>query len=222
MRLQPEASLVGDINEELINFYLQVKTHPREVAQAVHAIPRSKEEYYRIRSISTEDLNTMDRAVRFFFLNRHCFNGVYRTNKSGIFNVPYGSKLTDIPSEGEILDFSEKIKNTEFISGDFESVVSRAKRNDFIYLDPPYAGTGTRDRGEYGPVSFKEPDIIRLLSSLTAASNRGAKILLSYACVPVIKEKFGDWNIHEISVDRSISGFARGRKKVQEVVITNY
>ncbi|WP_081311692.1 DNA adenine methylase [Pseudomonas putida] len=222
LRLAPEYSVMGDINSELINFYKQVKKFPRQISSAVHAMPRTKEEYYVQRGRDCGSLSDFERAVRFFFLNRHCFNGVYRTNKKGAFNVPYGSKLPEVPSEQEILFFSEKIKNTEFINSDFEVTLLSARKDDFIYLDPPYAGTETKDRGEYGPDSFKSVDISRLGETLRSVSENGAKILLSYASIDSIKEEFSDWNISEVLVERSISGFARGRKKVPEVIITNY
>lgn len=222
LKLAPKDSLMGDINGELINFYCQVKIAPKELSDRVHSIPRNQEEYYRIRNLETENLDSFEKAVRFFFLNRHCFNGVYRTNKQGKFNVPFGSKLTEVPSLEEITSFSKKISRTQFMASDFETIVRKAKRDDFIYLDPPYAGTETRDRGEYGPVSFKEDDIKRLALALRKASEKGAKILLSYADIKVIREEFSDWNIKEISVERSVSGFASGRKRVPEVIITNY
>lgn len=222
LRLTPQRSVMADINSELINFYAQVKKHPIEISNGIHAIPRNEENYYRLRETNIDKLSDLDKAVRFFFLNRHCFNGVYRTNKQGKFNVPFGSKLTEIPSQEEILDFSKKIKKTKFVNSDFEKIVLKTKAGDFLYLDPPYAGTESRDRGEYGPSSFKEDDVKRLSISLGAASERGVKVLLSYASIPLIKDHFPKWNISEISVERSVSGFAKGRKKVPEVIITNY
>lgn len=222
LKLSPERSVMADINGELINFYKQVKKHPLKVSKGIHSIPREKDEYYRIREIDTSDLSDLEKAIRFFFLNRHCFNGVYRTNKAGKFNVPFGSKLTEVPSQEEIVDFSRKITNTEFAIADFEKIICKTQAGDFIYLDPPYAGTESRDRGEYGPSSFKEGDIARLSLSLESASDRGVKILLSYASIPIIKSSFSSWNLSEISVERSVSGFAKGRKKVPEVIITNY
>lgn len=222
LRLCPKKAVMGDINEDLINFYKNVKKHPLDISSGIHSIPRTKEEYYRIRALNTSNLSDLEKAIRFFFLNRHCFNGVYRTNKSGLFNVPFGSKLTEVPSHDEILEFSKKIKNTVFHSGDFQATIKNSKAGDFIYLDPPYAGTESRDRGEYGPNSFKEFDIARLKSTLQEASDKNVKILLSYASITAIKQEFAEWNVREISVERSISGFARGRKKVPEVIITNY
>ncbi|MBC8879490.1 Dam family site-specific DNA-(adenine-N6)-methyltransferase [Pseudomonas cerasi] len=222
LRISPEKASMGDINEELINFYRQVKIRPVEISEAIHSIPRTEEEYYKLRAIDISSFSELEKAIRFFFLNRHCFNGVYRTNKSGAFNVPFGSKLTEIPSRSEIIEFSKKIARTEFICGDFEKTISSATKGDFIYLDPPYAGTESRDRGEYGLNSFKELDIARLSRTLKSASEKGAKVLLSYASIEHIKTEFSGWNIREISVERSVSGFARGRRKVPEVIITNY
>lgn len=222
LQLNPASAVMGDINEELINFYNQVKIYPLEVARGMSGIPSTKDAYYEVRSLDASKLSDMDRAVRFFFLNRHCFNGVYRTNKKGQFNVPYGSKLTEIPGLEEIVEFSSKIKRTTFLNSDFESTVEHATSGDFLYLDPPYAGTASRDRGEYGMDSFKEIDIDRLSCCLNKASERGVHVLLSYACIPVIKEKFLGWHIQEITVGRSVSGFAKGRKNVQEVLIKNY
>lgn len=222
LRLKPASALVGDINSELINFYEQVKAFPEEIASRVHEMPRTKEEYYRVRSLSSIELSNFERSVRFFFLNRHCFNGVYRTNKLGNFNVPFGSKLSEVPSEAEIVEFAGFVKDTVFINSDFQQTISESGRGDFIYLDPPYAGTESKDRGEYGVGSFKAFDITRLGDVLRAAAHRGSKVLLSYANTEAIREEFADWNIHEISVERSVSGFASGRKKVKEVLITNY
>ncbi|MEO4048069.1 Dam family site-specific DNA-(adenine-N6)-methyltransferase [Pseudomonas sp. CAU 1711] len=222
LKLSPQRAVMADINAELINFYKQVKKRPLKVSRGIHSIPREKEEYYRMRELDAGALDDLEKAIRFFFLNRHCFNGVYRTNKAGKFNVPFGSKLTEVPSQEEIMDFSRKIKHTEFVNSDFEKIIGKAVAGDFIYLDPPYAGTESRDRGEYGPCSFKEDDIKRLSLSLEAASERGAKILLSYASIPIIKSSFSGWNVSEISVERSVSGFAKGRKRVPEVIITNY
>lgn len=222
LKVLPGSSVVGDINEELINFYNQIKFYPAEISAEVSKLDRTKEEYYRQRAMDCNLLTPFFRAVRFFYLNRHCFNGVYRTNSKGQFNVPFGSKLSEVPALDELVSFSEKIQLTEFLNCDFEKTVSRAQAGDFIYLDPPYAGTESKDRGEYGPNSFKSFDITRLGGVLRAASARDVNVLLSYACIDAIKEEFLGWKVSEILVERSVSGFARGRKKVPEVIITNY
>lgn len=222
VKVSPESSIMGDINQDLINFYVQLKSNHADIAARVFSLARTKEEYYRVRALDPSLMTPLDRAVRFFYLNRHCFNGVYRANSKGQFNVPFGSKLAEIPTAEELARFSESIKDTEFVSCDFEATAAMAGDGDLIYLDPPYAGTNAKDRGEYGPNSFKSVDINRLGVCLRNASERGAKILLSYASIEAIKEEFNDWKINEILVERSVSGFASGRKKVPEVIITNY
>lgn len=222
VKMRPARSIMADINPELINFYEQIRAYPTVIAEKVFALSRDKDEYYRQRSLDFRQMTCIDRAVRFFYLNRHCFNGVYRTNLKGDFNVPYGSKLTEIPTSDELHAFSESIQTAKFLNCDFETTVAEAEAGDLVYLDPPYAGTASKDRGEYGPNSFKAVDIARLGDSLRSASDNGAKILLSYASIDLIKEEFSEWNISEILVERSVSGFARGRKKVPEVIITNY
>lgn len=222
VKVNPKSSIMGDINQDLINFYLQLKDNHSEIAAKVFSLARTKEEYYRVRALDQEKMTSLDRAVRFFYLNRHCFNGVYRANLKGQFNVPFGSKLAEIPTAEELAGFAKSIQATEFLNCDFEATVAKAGEGDLVYLDPPYAGTEAKDRGEYGPNSFKSFDIDRLGVCLRSASERGAKVLLSYASIDAIKEEFDGWNINEIFVGRSVSGFARGRKKVPEVIITNY
>ncbi|MCK3851908.1 MULTISPECIES: DNA adenine methylase [Pseudomonas] len=222
LELPPSQAVLSDINDELINFYKVVKVSPSYISNEMAKLESTEENYYRLRSLNPSSLTKKERAVRFFFLNRHCFNGVYRTNKLGHFNVPYGSKLTSVPSANEIMDFSRFVRKVKFETSDFEAIIDRARLNDFIYLDPPYAGRNVKDRGEYGQVKFAESDIERLHAALVQASARGAKILLSYADIPLIRQVFSSWYIETVSVGRSVSGFSKGRMKVDEVLIKNF
>jgi DNA adenine methylase len=222
LELPPSKAILSDINEELINFYNVVKVSPTYISNELEKLESSPENYYKVRALNPEGLTRKERAVRFFYLNRHCFNGVYRTNQKGLFNVPYGSKLSSVPSASEVMDFSRFIRNAVFETSDFERIISRAENNDFIYLDPPYAGRNVKDRGEYGQIKFAEVDIQRLHDSLVKASGRGAKILLSYADIPLIRDVFSEWNIETVSVGRSVSGFSKGRMIVNEVLIKNF
>lgn len=217
-----QKAYLTDINSELINFYKVVQSDPGYISDGMEMLESSKEQYYKVRSLDPGSLTDSDRAVRFFYLNRHCFNGVYRTNLKGQFNVPYGSKLTSIPCRAELLAFSKILSNVTFEACDFEKSVSRSGEGDFVYLDPPYAGREVKDRGEYGLNKFQESDIYRMHEVLEKASARGAKILLSYADITQVRDIFSGWHINTISVGRSVSGFAKGRSIVSEVLVKNY
>jgi DNA adenine methylase len=222
LALRPEKALLSDINHELIDFYKTLTLRPYKISELVHGMPTSEDFYYRLRSINPETLSKDQKATRFFYLNRYCFNGVFRTNRSGQFNVPRGTHTGGIPKIEEIIKFRNLIKFAEFEVSDFESKLASAQKNDFVYLDPPYMTATTKDRGEYGVHSFKHEDLNRLINSCHEASSRGAKLLLSYSECDELISAFGDWHITYIDVHRSISGFNKGRGTVKEVLISNF
>lgn len=220
--LKPKSALVGDINEELIHFYRAMQSKASVVARLVHSKPTDEKTYYHLRSLDPLSLSDEERAARFLYLNRFCFNGVYRTNRNGKFNVPRGKHMGNIPPIEELSAFGELLQSTALQNKDFSELLKSAKKNDFIYLDPPYAGRGVRDRGEYGVGAFKEFDINRLHEATETASRRGAKIMISYADIPIFKEKFSTWHTTTIEVNRNVSGFAKGRTRVSELILRNY
>jgi DNA adenine methylase len=186
------------------------------------AMSREPEFYYELRATDPSWLKPLDRAARFIYLNRFCFNGVYRTNKAGKFNVPRGSGKLSVPTYETVREFAKKLKQADLCCADFETLVRRATRGDFLYLDPPYALGEKRDRGEYGAGAFRESDELRLVHSLKAASARGAKVLLSYSPSPSIRSELVGWNFHELSVARSVAGFAGQRRNADEILVSNY
>ena len=219
---KPAKALLSDNNKELIHFYRRLQIRPAHIGRLVHAMPTLEKFYYDLRSIPPESLSSDDRAARFFYLNRYCFNGVYRTNNSGHFNVPRGTQVASIPPINEIEAFGRLIRAADFLTSDFEDVVALAEPGDFLYLDPPYAGRNVRDRGEYGANAFKQVDLQRFSLACDAASSKGVKVLISYADIPALDTAFKDWKVQRLSVGRSVSGFSRGRTIVQEVLLSNY
>ena len=219
--LKPHSAILSDNNPELIHFYKTLRHRPSHIGKLATSMPITESFYYELRSLDPLQLSSNDRAARFLYLNRYCFNGVYRTNKQGHFNVPRGKHMGALPSIEEITNFGRFIRSADFQAADFEDLLNVAGVGDFIYLDPPYAGAA-RDRGEYGANAFKQIDIVRLAESCRRASLRGAKVLLSYADIPIIRELLEGWNIRELDVLRSVSGFAKGRGMVQEILISNY
>lgn len=220
--LKPASALVGDINEELVNFYRMIAWRPKAVASATHLLANDEATYYELRRSDPRTMGAQERAVRFLYLNRFCFNGVYRTNHQGAFNVARGKHMGSIPPVQELVDFGRLMRRATVRRCDFEELVDAAQHQDFIYLDPPYAGRGVRDRGEYGIGAFKETDLDRLSEALHRASERGVKILLSYADLPDIRRRFRSWNATTVDVTRNVAGFASARVSVSELILRNY
>ncbi len=220
--IHPEAALLGDFNGELVQTYSAVRDHPRLVARVVHSIPQSKSQYYKTRSISPNTLDPIERAARFIYLNRLCFNGVYRTNRKGNFNVPKGRATGDIPPERHFYRCAVALKSAELVSGDFEKCITRVGKGDFVYLDPPYISSSRSQYGEYGYGSFGEQDITRLLAGLKAIDARNAHFLLSYTYNKKLNERLAHWRRRRVYVRRHIAGFTGDRGRVAEVLVSNY
>jgi len=221
LSLAPAKAALGDINGELIGAYEAIRERPEYVWRLAKSIPRSKSAYYEIRSKNPKKLGKFSRAARFAYLNRLCFNGLYRTNQAGGFNVPRGTRTGRFPTLSEYRRFSEALKNASLIHGDFEKTLKHVESGDFVYLDPPYASITVKDRNEYGVGSFKPADIPRLLKSLRRIHRKGARFLLSYSIAPDFLAQLPKTGIRRIRIKRSIASEARFRKVVSEVLLTN-
>lgn len=219
--LQPKRSVLSDFNCKLISFYRQMTEKPREIYLRASQLPRNKETYLRIRDEFNESSEDFISAVRFFFLNRHCFNGVYRENKRGFFNVPMGAKVGEFPSSSNFLAVSKLLATAKLICSDFETAIENAERNDFIYLDPPYSGS-RRNYGEYGYGAFSKADEDRLCEALLRLSNRKVKIMLSYCNSESIEKVSKNFRIVRTNVHRSVAGVSSCRKSTQEIIAINY
>lgn len=222
LRLQPSKAILSDINTELIHTYEEVRTDPDAVWKRASSWSTEESFYYELRAVDVNMLSSTDRAARFVYLNRFCFNGVYRTNRKGQFNVARGRGYLGIPCRRQFRLFAERLSSVDLRCTDFQRTVSRAGAGDFVYLDPPYAGTGNRDRGEYGPGTFKEVDLDRLAEGLKSASSRGSNVLISYADQPSILRRFRGWHVRRLQVTRNVCGFADARRTANEVLISNY
>jgi DNA adenine methylase len=219
--LQPDHAVLGDINAELMQTYRQLRRHPRRLHEAVSAIPRSPDHYYRIRSQDALQLDAFERATRFIYLNRNCFNAVYRVNRKGQFNVPWGTKTGDLPSAEEFKKSARLLRNAELVTADFETVVSEAKRGDFIYLDPPYSTSVEEEPGLFGAGAFGRSDMGRLIAATKRAAKRGAIFLLSFEYDEQLIRELPDAQMKRISAHRHVSGFSGSRGRVDELLFTN-
>jgi DNA adenine methylase len=173
--------------------------------------------------MSPDILSPIEKAARFFYLNRFCFNGVYRTNMNGDFNVPRGVRTGRFPTEKHFYRCSIALRKAKILNSDFESTLSMVKARDFVYLDPPYATNDRRYRGEYGNNCFQYKDVERLLKSIDSISKIGAFFLLSYSYSEDLVNSISKiWNFRIIDVRRHVSGFAKDREVVKELIVSNF
>jgi DNA adenine methylase len=219
--LAPQAAILGDLNSELIDAYRQIASRPRSVWNTASLLPNSEEVYYIIRATLPSTLTKEENAVRFLYLNRYCFNGLYRTNRTGAFNVPFGHSTGAFP---EWLAFSRSaklLKQADLIQGDFQETLSRARNGDFVYLDPPFADSRRNGRNEYGEGSFNANDIERLHLALHKLHAKGVRFLLSYSASPDFLEILRPRKIRRIKVPRMIAADPRFRRQQFEVLLNN-
>jgi DNA adenine methylase len=219
----PSAAVLSDINQELVSTFVAVRDHPRAVYNRLLKIPKGKRSYKKLRGTNLEVLNACDRAARFIFLNRYCFNGIYRTNSKGIFNVPYAASRTGrIPDWEHFSAAAERLQSAAIICADFVSVLhAHVRDGDFVYLDPPYAVENRRIFRQYDPKTFGIEDLSRLSKTLELIDQRGAKFVLSYAASPEAKQYFSDWKRTKVFTQRNVSGFAKHRRMAAELIVTN-
>lgn len=223
-KLAPEKAIIADSNKELINFYNIFSNNQIEVYELFERIPRTSEAYYDARAQFRIEEDSKKRAALFLYLNRNCFNGIYRTNLDGHFNVPYSnSRVAGYPSQEAFLLAAKFLRNAKIVCGDFESVCRRnIKQNDFIYMDPPYYVPNKRVFKEYSGKPFSEEDFYRLSSLLDFIDEQNAKFMLSYPDCTLSREISKKWNASRISVRRIIGGTQKSRKGKYELIIKNY
>jgi DNA adenine methylase len=221
--LNPKTALLNDRNPHVISTYRAVRDEAKEVHEIVTSLPRTSDFYYRIRPIALSTKDPLLRAAFFIYLNRNCFNGLFRTNKFGQFNVPFsGSRTGTLPTSDSFQEIAARLKRARLFSRDFqEFVLQNVTAGDFVYLDPPYALDNERIFTQYGLTTFGTTDLKRLDEVLHHINNAGATFVLSYADSHLARKIFARWSIDDISVERQIASFAANRRKVSELIITN-
>jgi DNA adenine methylase len=219
---RPSEAVISDLNVELIDTYRELRAHPRLLSRALGEWETDTDTYYAVRALAPDDLSPLNRAARFIYLNRLCFNGLYRTNRAGQFNVPYGQRTGMLPSEGQLYRCSVALRSASLRCGDFAEALSDVRAGDFIYLDPPYARTPHNAYGVYGYGSFSEHDMRRMLETLRMIDDRGATFLFSYADIPAAVEGTPErWRLTRLSAPGRIAASISARTPRAEILITN-
>lgn len=220
--LTPDCAILNDINTELIDTYIAIRDDWRKVVEILnyHAKNNSSDYYYTIRSSVPESL--VERAARFIYLNRTCFNGIYRVNRKGEFNVPYGGNRKNIIFKGDDFEgVSKLLKKAKLKSCDFEEVINDASSGDLIFVDPPYTVKyGSNSFIKYNEKLFSWDDQVRLSNCLKKASERGAFIISTNAHHKSIIELYeNEFEIHFVCRKSLISANKKFRGDYEELLI---
>jgi DNA adenine methylase len=217
---RPSKAILSDTNAELIETYQTIKTHPVEVGEAlrVHARQHSSEYYYCVRAMRCR--TAANKAARFIYLNRTCWNGLYRVNLKGEFNVPKGTKTDVLLESDDFIALANLLNNAEILCSDFESQIDRAKCGDVIFADPPYTVRHNHNGFvKYNEVLFTWADQVRLKDSLRRAKERGAVIVVTNADHQSIKDLYESFEIAEVARYSAIAGSAARRGTYSELII---
>lgn len=209
--------LLGDVVPDLVCAYRAVKEKKNDLLGALKALQdfgTTKEAYYAVRDTLAD--NDTDRAARFIYLNKLCFNGLYRENSKGVFNVPYGGQEKEIYSVEVIEAASLALTEAEIFETDFETLINEAKEGDLVYADPPYDGVYS----DYSEKRFGPEDQRRLASALYAAKKRGATIIAHNSESVRVKKLYQTWTeMMSIGEARMINSDGKGRGKIDCVLI---
>ncbi len=223
----PKKAIINDLNEELINTYLVIKNNVDDLIESLKKHKNEKAYFYEIRALNPEKLSPVERASRFIYLNKTCFNGLYRENSKGQFNVPFGKyknpKILDEENLRAVSDYLNSI-DVKIYNRDYKDICNLAKKGDFIYLDPPYYPISkTSSFTKYNKYDFTEKDQIQLSKVFKELDKKGCYVMLSNSNTDFIKNLYKNFNIKEIEASRAINCKGDRRKKAKvEVLIKNY
>lgn len=232
--LAPERALIADLNIRLFGFYSHIKNSPDEVFNGIFEISKSfnesplekkKDFYLELRSkYNSSEVFSVESAILLYSLNKLCFNGLYRENSKGFFNVPFGQKKSFPALERQDFESaSTLLQNATVSNSDFEGTLSHAVAGDFVYLDPPYIPIdATSSFTSYHADGFGLSDQARLAQQMIRLKESNIKAMCSNSDTPLSREVYGNLNIKTIQAPRMVSARASGRGSVSELVITNF
>ena len=220
--LHPEKAVVSDSNPELINLYRQVASNAKDVISYLRTYRNSEKEFYAVRAQTWELLEPAHAAARTLFLNKTCFNGLYRVNRQGAFNVPYGRyKNPTICDEEAILAASELLREADIRCGDYLDVLQdTAKGGDLVFLDPPYVPVSKNaDFKRYTKTQFGEEDHRRLAREVSRLRSIGCTVLLTNSNTELVNELYGSYECHVFATKRHISCHGNSRQGEDLLVV---
>lgn len=232
--LQPRNATINDFNEQLIITYRAIMNNVDELIDhlRVHVQNNNQEYYYTIRELDRDtqffsNFSNVEKAARLIYLNKTCYNGLYRVNSQGLFNVPYGNYSNPSIFEESILRaisryFNDEHNNINIFSGDYYNSLQNADQHSFVYFDPPYHSPNNTNFTGYQAGGFNEEEQIRLRDVFQELTERGCRCLLSNSNTEFIRNLYQDYNIEIVQATRAINADGAGRGRVNEVLIRNW
>jgi DNA adenine methylase len=228
--LQPSNAVINDINSELINCYRVIRALSNDLIEDLKKHKNTKDYFYQIRELDRSDefkrLSPVQRASRIIYLNKTCYNGLFRVNSQDQFNVPFGNYKNPNILNIEVIrsiNYYLNQNNIEVLNLDFERAVEKAQRGDFIYFDPPYDPiSDTSSFTGYSLSQFGKSEQIRLKDVFDRLTIKGCQIMLSNSATEFINKLYCDYNIIKLRANRNINSVGSGRSKIDEFLILNY
>ena len=223
-KLNKYNSIIADSNPELINMYREVAEHCEHVIDLLNEYRNEEEMFYDVRGKDWHECDKTEAAARMLYLNKTCFNGLYRLNKKGRFNTPYGRyKNPQICNEEKLRAASVLLRETNIICDDYLNVLEQyAAEGDFIFLDPPYVPiSANSDFKRYTKEQFYESDQRNLANEVDKLVDKGCKVMLTNSNHPLVHELYGKYRMEIIQTKRNINSRGNGRKG-EDVIVTTY
>ena len=222
LTLNHERSVISDENQWLINTYRAIRDDCSAVRKILDGIENTKENFLDIRKICFGDLELPQQAAHFIYLNKTCFRGLFRVNKKGMFNVPYGDYDRRYYDSDNLSAVAAYLQDVEIRFGDFELGIVGISANDFVYFDPPYYKLGGySDFNRYTKYQFNESEHFRLAALCHELNKKGVRWALSNSNTPFIQNLFEGFNVLEVSNRREIN-LKSSSRNIKELFITNY
>ncbi len=229
--LQPSKAIVNDVNTELINVYEVIRDDIEDLILDLQKHKNESDYFYRIRDLDRDKsmysgLSNVEKASRMIYLNKTCYNGLFRVNSAGEFNTPFGSyKNPNIVNEPVLRALNKYFKTADisFSSKDYFEVIKNLSKNTFVYLDPPYDPvSGTANFTGYNKGGFDRDEQIRLKDACNYLDDRGVKFLLSNSSTDFIRDLYKEYKIDTVKAKRIINSNATKRGEIDEVLVRNY
>lgn len=228
--LQPKKAVISDSNQELISCYTVIRDSLDELIEDLRGHRNEEKYFYQIREWDRQDTfkskTLVQKASRIIFLNKTCYNGLFRVNSQGQFNAPFGRyKNPNILDEAVLKAVSSYLNaaEVEILNQDFSKTVTNSKKNDFIYFDPPYDPvSNTASFTGYDINGFNKGEQKRLKETFDSLSKKGCKVMLSNAYTDFIRDLYKDYRCIQVKATRAINSKASRRGKIDEILVKNY